>query len=128
MLYGHCELFGICQELREFLRIHLMILGRWFSPDFNLFDHFKLRYYMVYLEQQLCKWGDNKEGNAQTFLMFRFLWRTRNIKNWLISWDIHTFIWGGARSQFRLLFENFHKVFTSFLCLLFVVFVNHALV
>ncbi|MCP3925502.1 MAG: hypothetical protein GY714_23265 [Desulfobacterales bacterium] len=57
-----------------------MILGKWFDPDYNLMDHYKIRYHMVALEQKLKTWRGNDSENPQTSLMAKMMWATQNIK------------------------------------------------
>ncbi len=40
------ELFGIHPDLIEFLRIHLMVASRWFSPTHSLEQHFDIRKFL----------------------------------------------------------------------------------
>ncbi len=76
--------------------------------DYTIYDHYKIREYMVHMETQLTSWIVEKD-NAQCYLLAKKLWRTLNYKNLLMSHDIHGLLWGGARAMFHLDFEGHHK-------------------
>ncbi len=47
------KLWGIHRKVINFLRMHLMIAGRWFSPHHSFHDHVLIRQFMVGCEKRL---------------------------------------------------------------------------
>ncbi len=122
-LLGDASLYGIHPDVINFFREQLMLLGRWFSPAFDLYEHFNLRSIWVDHEEKLDLWRkqrlDGRNTNEQLKAIADSLWNTYNAKNALIGWDVHVYPWGNAKSLFGLGYESFHKVDNSFLFIFF---------
>ncbi len=118
------EIYGIHPEVLDFLRAQMMLLGRWFSPSFSLYEHFKCRKWWLDWEVKLDTWRkrtwNSKYSNQQLKRVASSLWRTYNYKNVLLGWDIHAYTWGSPKALFGLGYESFHKVQFLFGLLMFI--------